>query len=266
MRYVRALLHAAPHVAASACVVLVAAGAALTLHLSVRSVAREYVHALAPVDIRLKPYGLAINEEAFRHDDLLVVFGSSELLFTSRFDAYQIFRYYQTGFQVYSVATPSATPIILLQRIGALGTSLRGRKVVITVTPPVFFRPPLDQASYVANYSVLHAAVLTFSTDIPVRASSGCRSAPVAVSRHSRQRRPAALGSRGTGVSLLDWQGRLHAALSCRQAVRRRAAAAGRVDHAHRHAQAGHAVAGHADPAAPHRLGPPDSRRDEGVS
>lgn len=167
MRYLSTFVRTVPHVAAAACVCTVAAAGAIALHLAVRTIDREYVHALAPVNVRIKPYGLALNEEAFHHGDLLPAYGASELLFGSRYDAYEIFRYYQTGFQVYSVATPAATPIILLQRLGAIGTNLRGRKVVVTVTPPVFFRPPLDQASYVANYAAIYSTAVTFDPAIP---------------------------------------------------------------------------------------------------
>lgn len=167
MQYTRTFLRTAPHLAAAACVFAVAAAGAVALHLTARAVEHEYVHALAPVEISIKPYGLALNEEAFRHNDLLPAYGASELIFSSPFDAYEIFRYYQTGFQVYSVATPAATPIILLQRLGAIGANMRGRKVVVTVTPPEFFRPPLDQASYVANYSAIYSTALTFDTAIP---------------------------------------------------------------------------------------------------
>ena len=167
MRHLRTLFETAPHLAAAACLLIVAGAGATALHVTVHVVEHEYVHALAPVEVRIKPYGLALNEEAFHHDDLLPAYGASELLFSSPFDAYEIFRYYQTGFQVYSVATPAATPVILLQRLGAIGTNMRGRKVVVTVTPPVFFRPPLDQASYVANYSALYATALTFDTAVP---------------------------------------------------------------------------------------------------
>jgi D-alanine transfer protein len=143
------------------------AAALIGLHLTVRAVEHEYVHALAPVEVHVKPFGLSLNEEALRHDDLLPAYGASELLFPSPHDAYEIFKYYQSGFQVYSVAAPGTTPIILLQRLGALGPHLRGRKVVVTITPPTFFRPPLDQDSYIGNYSTIAATALTFDPSIP---------------------------------------------------------------------------------------------------
>jgi len=167
VRNLTVYVRAAPHLAAAACVSLAAVAAVIVLHLAARTAERQYVHALAPVAVRIKPYGLALNEEAFHHDDLLPAYGASELLFSSPYDAYEIFRYYQSGFQVYSVATPAATPIILLQRLGAIGATLRGRKVVVTVTPPVFFRPPLDQASYMANYAAIYPTALAFDTSIP---------------------------------------------------------------------------------------------------
>ena len=55
MRYVRALVRTAPHLAAAACVFVVAAAGAIALHLTARAVEHEYVHALAPVEISIKP-------------------------------------------------------------------------------------------------------------------------------------------------------------------------------------------------------------------
>ena len=52
-------------------------------------------------------------------------------------------------------------------RLGSLGAALHGKRVVITISPPEFYRPRLEQPSYNANFSRVQAMALTFSRQIP---------------------------------------------------------------------------------------------------
>src|SRR5438067_1325554 len=55
----------------------------------------------------------------------------------------------------------------LAERLAAaLGTDLRGRKVVISVDPGQFITPGPDPAQYAGNFSYLAAAELVWSPDL----------------------------------------------------------------------------------------------------
>jgi hypothetical protein len=45
------------------------------------------------------------------------------------------------------VASAATTPIIMTLRLGSLGAALQGKRVVISISPPEFYRPQLEQPS-----------------------------------------------------------------------------------------------------------------------
>ncbi len=142
----------------------IAAGAALSfmacclvaIHQYACTLEQRYVRTLAPATTlwAQKTRAIAIQRWAFSQADLLPVYGSSELIIGSTHDADQVFKYYPTGFRPFTVASPAATPIILTLRLGSLGAALHGKRVVITITPPEFYRPRLEQPSYNGNSPV----------------------------------------------------------------------------------------------------------------
>lgn len=72
--------------------------------------------------------------------------------------AANFFRNYPTGFNVFSVGKAGAASLILLQRLGAIGSDLRGKKVVISISPTWFFHDSASVAYYDGNFSLLQAA------------------------------------------------------------------------------------------------------------
>ena len=68
-----------PHLIATLCALLIA-GAALAVGLKwCRHLERDYVHELSGDFSDAKLQGMALQKEAFAQDDLLVLYGSSEL-------------------------------------------------------------------------------------------------------------------------------------------------------------------------------------------
>jgi D-alanine transfer protein len=55
---------------------------------------------------------------------------------------------------------------MMLQDVAAIGSDLRSKKVVISVSPPWFFLHDRTPEFYAANYSRLHLSALVFSTDL----------------------------------------------------------------------------------------------------
>jgi len=132
----------------------------------VRMLESRSIHALAPMMFALKNQGTELQAEAFRHADLLVVYGSSELEQPNRYHASNLFHDYPTGFTVFPVGRGATTSLVMLQDLAAVGSELQGKKVVISVSPPWFQLHDRTPNFYAANHSALHLSALVFSTDL----------------------------------------------------------------------------------------------------
>jgi D-alanine transfer protein len=132
-----------------------------------QSVEARYVHVLAPRLLVANVTGEALQRVALRQPDLLMVYGSSEITSgVERYTAPEIFRTYTTGFVPFEVARGGMASLIMAQDIAALGPDLRGKKVIISFTPTMFFTPSVTRAGYAASFSRLHADELAFSTQL----------------------------------------------------------------------------------------------------
>ena len=127
---------------------------------------RRYIHALAPRMFDLKNQGVALQAEAFRQPDLLPLYGSSELVKDIPDSAAHFFKLYPTGFTVFPVGKAGASPLIMLQKLAAVGSELRGKKVVISISPTWFFNRSIKPFYYAGNYSSLQAGEFIFSDQI----------------------------------------------------------------------------------------------------
>ena len=125
-----------------------------------------YTHAadLTP----MKHLGLALQEEAFREPDLLPVYGSSEFeAYAGPFTASAFFAAAPTGFSVFAVGAGGMTPLLILERLAAIGEDVRGKKVVILASP-TFIRGDdrIRQTYYTGNFSPLHGYELAFGDSL----------------------------------------------------------------------------------------------------
>jgi D-alanine transfer protein len=132
----------------------------------VRWLESQQIHALAPMMFALKNQGTELQAEAFRHADLLVVYGSSELEQPNLYHASTLFQDYPTGFTVFPVGRGLTTSLVMLQDLAGVGSELRGKKVVISVSPPWFQLHDRNPNFYAPNHSALHLSALVFSTDL----------------------------------------------------------------------------------------------------
>jgi D-alanine transfer protein len=157
-----------PHLAASliAAAVMLVALVAGTVH--ARRLETRYIHALAPGAFTIKNTGSALQKEAFRQPDLLVVYGSSELTVydIGGYPAPRLFATYPTGFETFEVAKGGVTSLTILQQMAALGGVVRGKKVVVSFTPTMFIEHMANANYYRGSFSELHASELAFSTDL----------------------------------------------------------------------------------------------------
>jgi D-alanine transfer protein len=149
---------------------LIASGlvAAVLLGAEVAAVHLEHttIRASAPELFSLKNQGLAFQRAAARNPYVLPLYGSSELtavLVPER--AHIFFRNAPTGFQVSPVGAGGSNSLIMLQKMGALGSDLRGKKVAISLSPGWFLSAsPGWLKGYKGNFSLMAASEMVFGT------------------------------------------------------------------------------------------------------
>lgn len=124
---------------------------------------RRYVHVLAPMLFPEKNQGIELQKLAFGQSDLLPFYGSSELVRPAPNKAADFFRTYPTGFNVFPVGKAGAASLIMLQKLAAMGSDLRGKKVVISISPTWFFHEDIPAKYYDGNFSLLQAGELVYS-------------------------------------------------------------------------------------------------------
>src|SRR4029453_18187478 len=99
---------------------------------------------------------------------ILPLYGSSEIDRVSALHAREVFADGPTGFSVLAVAG-AGTPILeTLQSIGALAHEYRGRKVVLSLSPPMFLLPTGDMLlrRHLGNFSPIQALRTLMSPEL----------------------------------------------------------------------------------------------------
>ena len=127
---------------------------------------RKTVHQVAPKDFFIKNQGLAFERAAARRPDILLLYGSSELIDPIPNRASDFFASAPTGFQVCPVGKAGTTSLIILQKLGALGSELRGRKVAISLSASSFLTPAVRKEYYDGNFSLPAASGILFGNAI----------------------------------------------------------------------------------------------------
>jgi len=135
------------------------AGRMLAVHLEHSTLA-----AIASEPFSLKNQGLAFQRAAVRAPDVLPIYGSSELIHPIPDRPSDFFRTAPTGFQVSPVGKAGSTSMIILEKLGGLGTDLRGKRVAISLSPSWFFVPVINPHSYEGNFSLLAASEMVFGS------------------------------------------------------------------------------------------------------
>jgi len=111
-----------------------------------------------------------IQQEVLRHDDLLLVLGSSELVVRMPNRAQEFFATFPTGFAAAPVGA-RGTPIPLMAvDVASLGSALRGRRIVLSLSGTWFLatNPRLDSLNIAAHASPLQLGDVLFDAGIPL--------------------------------------------------------------------------------------------------
>src|SRR5437762_1052032 len=148
---------------------LIALGLAAIIFFAAQEVLIHLEHATivstAPERLALKNQGLAFQRAAAHSPNVLMIYGSSELSMPAAPERGNIFfRTAPTGFQLSPVGGGGANPLIMLQKVGALGSHLRDKKVAVSLSPGWFLTPKPSWKGYTGNFSPMAASEMTFGT------------------------------------------------------------------------------------------------------
>ncbi|MGB9474022.1 MAG: D-alanyl-lipoteichoic acid biosynthesis protein DltD [Candidatus Udaeobacter sp.] len=151
---------------------LIASGLVATVLVAggVIAVHREHatIHATAPELFALKNQGLAFQRAAARAPNVLPLYGSSELTAVPVPERANIFfRTAPTGFQVSPVGAGGMPPLIISEKLAALGADLRGKKLAISLSPGLTAHP--GRRAYEGNFSLMAASETVFGTALDFR-------------------------------------------------------------------------------------------------
>jgi D-alanine transfer protein len=80
----------------------------------------------------------------------------------------QFFKDYPTGFTVFPVGKPGATSLNILQKLAAVGSEVRGRKLAYSISPGWFLAEETDVKYYEGNFSTMQAMALIFSSELSI--------------------------------------------------------------------------------------------------
>ena len=124
---------------------------------------RVTIQTTAPELFSLKNQGLAFQRAAAHAREVLPIYGSSELRVPEAPERGNVFfRTAPTGFQLSPVGSGGANPLIWLQKIAALGSHLRGKKVAISLSPGWFCTGTPGWQGYRGNFSSIAAMEMVF--------------------------------------------------------------------------------------------------------
>ncbi len=147
---------------------LTACGLAAAILFAGRMIAIHLEHSTlpstAPELFPVKTQGLAFQRAAAHARDVLPLYGSSELLWPKRERACDFFRTAPTGFQVSPVGKPGTISVIILQKLGALGLDLRGKKLAISLSPSSFLTFATNADWYEGSFSLFAANEMVFGS------------------------------------------------------------------------------------------------------
>jgi poly-D-alanine transfer protein DltD len=115
--------------------------------------------------------GKAIQEEVLRHDDLLLLLGSSELVVRMPNRVQDLFATYPTGFAVAPVGARGSPIPLMTVDLASLGDALRGRRVVLSLSGTWFLatNPRDDSLNIAAHASPLQLGDALFDPHLPLR-------------------------------------------------------------------------------------------------
>ena len=165
-------------IAALLAVAIVAGAGWGTRRYAARLAASE-VQAVAACDVPFKSQTLTLQRAALASGNVLPIYGSSELFCCgSPFRPTEVFASRPTAFGVLPVGHAGTADLFFLQTFAALGHDLRGKKLVLSASPPWFtHRDGADRREYAGNFLPELAYAFMFEAPIsfPLRQAGARR-------------------------------------------------------------------------------------------
>ena len=154
-----------PHLFAGLIALALAAIVLFAAHRALIHLEHATIASTAPESFALKNQGLVFQRAAAHSPTVLPIYGSSELLRPAAPERGNIFfRTAPTGFQLSPVGGGGAAPLIMLQKVGALGSALRGKKLAFSLSPGWFCTSKPGIQGYKGNFSAMAATEMVFGT------------------------------------------------------------------------------------------------------
>lgn len=125
------------------------------------------ISSTAPEIFALKNQGLVFQRAAAHSPGVLPIYGSSELLRPPVPERGNIFfRTAPTGFQLSPVGGGGANVLIMLQKVGALGSALHGKRLAFSLSPGWFCTAKPSTRGYTGNFSAMAATEMMFGSTL----------------------------------------------------------------------------------------------------
>jgi D-alanine transfer protein len=130
--------------------------------------ASQNLQAVSPYDLPIKSLSLTFQRAALANNQVLVMYGSSELYCCERtYPSPLFFGSEPDGFVPFAVGRPGTGDLAFTQMLAAVADELRGRKIVVTASPQwFFFDVGIPDDEYVGNFSPEIADVFTFDSPL----------------------------------------------------------------------------------------------------
>ncbi len=158
--------HPHPHLTASLGAIGIVAALLATTIGAARWIEKRSLRAEAPHTFSMKNHGIALQREAFRQPGLLPLYGSSELVKNVSYKAADFFADSPTGFEVFPVGKAGTASLITLEKLGALGGDVRGRKLAFSISPSWFWSSTDNPSHYAGNFSLEQVNALVFNSSL----------------------------------------------------------------------------------------------------
>jgi len=135
--------------------------------------AGQYLEAINSKQLPIKWESLTFQRAAYASGDWLPIYGSSELYYCGDpFRGIQLFATMPSGFDLFAAGRAGTADLLFAETFAALGADLRGKKLVISDSPPWFFsRDGQSAKAYAGNFSpeIADAVAFTAPISLPLR-------------------------------------------------------------------------------------------------
>ncbi len=163
-----------PHLFPALVAALLTVGILAVGNYRIQQLVDREIYSLADNIFPQKTVGTAVQAAVFHRDDLLPIYGSSELKTQDTFSAKLFFKKHPIGFAVSPVGMDDTTSLAMLQKLASVGSGVRGKKVVVSLSPISYYgRDMVQIETFAGNFSALHAIDTIYSTSLSMELKRG---------------------------------------------------------------------------------------------